>query len=538
MTKLAAMPATERVTILLADEDSLRRDGLSAVLAGTDQLSVVGGVPDGELALAEIRQNRPDIAVVDLNLPKIHGIELIRRVRAEGLRTRIVILAGTTDDEIVREVVRAGGDGYLLKNGPARHLLDAISYVQDGGQYFSPQLGRDGRDRHLLEEPPRFRESGGGASDEDFSAPENGFTERRSPRNRSVRVRKERRVSDSRPLRERIRENASGSELSDRDYEIMSMMADGIRPILDRLDEIDNRVSQMEDGESPLPASPRGWLNHEIAETLGESGAPTRNASLAELERSLPLMIEDAVTKRFNQMAGQLQQNIEETHVRTLETFVKNIQVKLVQRVSALEQDMSQQAEAMLQLREYSQRTEDNLSRLISGVDRLAQDLPRRIATPGMELATIPSAYAGGEERQAADPQPQPPLRPRRQRAQSRRPQTVLAVLGAIAVLALLVWGVARLASRPAGPAPQAASVVTAGGKKVALPANADIRTKLQAAQQYTDSKDYASAEDIYKQIVADDPNNAEAWKGLASVLYREDKVDESAAAIEHIPKN
>lgn len=146
-----------RVTILLADEDALRRDGLAAVLSGTQNFEIMGGVPDGEAALEEIRRLRPDVAVVDLNLPKVHGIELVRRVRAEILGTKVLILAGTADDEIIREVVRAGGDGYLLKFGPARHLIDAISYVRDGGQYFSPQLGRDGRSRHLLKSPRELR---------------------------------------------------------------------------------------------------------------------------------------------------------------------------------------------------------------------------------------------------------------------------------------------------------------------------------------------------------------------------------------------
>jgi DNA repair exonuclease SbcCD ATPase subunit len=181
----------------------------------------------------------------------------------------------------------------------------------------------------------------------------------------------------------------AGSELNDRDYEIMSMMADGIRPILDRLDEIDNRVAQMEDGDAPVPSNPRGWLTHELADSFsdpkGESLSVSRTAG--ELEARLPEMIEEAVTRRFNQMADKLQQEIEETHVRTLETFVKNIQVKLVQRVSALEQDMSKQAEAMHQLREYSQRTEDNLSRLISGVDKLAHELPKRLAAAQQESA-------------------------------------------------------------------------------------------------------------------------------------------------------
>src|SRR5579871_6039321 len=149
------MVASEKITILLADEDALRRDGLAAVLHGSSQYEIVAQCPDGEAALDQIRKLRPEVAVIDLNLPGVHGIELVRRIRGEALGTKIVILSGTPDDEIVREVVRAGGDAYLLKNGPARHLIDAISYVRDGGQYFSPQLRRDGRDRHLLEEPPR-----------------------------------------------------------------------------------------------------------------------------------------------------------------------------------------------------------------------------------------------------------------------------------------------------------------------------------------------------------------------------------------------
>ena len=149
------MGATGKITILLADEDALRRDGLAAVLNGNSSFEVVAGVADGEAASSQIRAQSPDVAVVDLNLPKVHGIELVRRIRAEELRTKVVIVASTDDGEIVREVVRAGADGYLLKNGPARHLIDAISYVRDGGQSISPQLNRDGRDRHLLQEPAR-----------------------------------------------------------------------------------------------------------------------------------------------------------------------------------------------------------------------------------------------------------------------------------------------------------------------------------------------------------------------------------------------
>jgi DNA-binding NarL/FixJ family response regulator len=547
------MPSTSRVTILLADEDALRRDGLSAVLAGNENFEVVARVPDGEAALESIRDRRPDIAIVDLNLPRLHGIELIRRVRSEQLRTRIVVLAGTTDDEIIREVVRAGGDGYLLKNGPARHLIDAISYVRDGGQYFSPQLHRDGRDRHLLEEPPRSPAADLGDTQADPEGRDGGESEpvdrpRRSPSSRPRR--NGRRSNDPQQFREKIRAQSGASQLDDRDYEIMSMMADGIRPILDRLDEIDNRVAQMEEGDEPVPANPRGWLTRQLADTLndgpGSDIALSRTAG--ELEARLPEMIEEAVTRRFNQMAGKLQQEIEESHVRTLETFVKNIQVKLVQRVSALEQDMSKQAEAMHQLREYSQRTEDNLSRLISGVDKLAQELPKRLAAAQQEKAEFDRRTAEAPAPETPRPSASTPL-PRKPRVAPRNvpdapphsnriPKIFWSLVAGFLLVGLLAWGAAKFASSRSSSPSTTPAAATGSGKPAPPAASADTKTKLLAAQQYSDRKDYALAEDIYKQVVAAEPDNVEALKGLASVLYREDKVDESAAILDRIPKN
>jgi DNA-binding NarL/FixJ family response regulator/TolA-binding protein len=557
------MVASEKITILLADEDALRRDGLAAVLQGASQFEVVAQCPDGETAIDQIRRLRPDVAVIDLNLPRVHGIELVRRVRSEALATKVVILSGTADDEIVREVVRAGGDGYLLKNGPARHLIDAISYVRDGGQYFSPQLRRDGRDRHLLEETPRVvtervvseravprsaapgrtpRETDEGADEEEDS--DEGESEQRSALDsrgkdsrsgkgrRAVNRSGNRRTSDPQRLRERLREDSDTGNLDERDYEILSLMADGIKPILDRLDEIEGRVGEMETGEAPVPSNVRGWLNTQMTDTFQDSRSGPRDVSLArsvgDLEARLPQLIEEAVTNRFHNMASKLQQEIEETHVRTLETFVKNIQVKLVQRVSALETDMSKQAEAMNQLREYSQRTEDNLSRLITGVDKLAQELPRRLAAAAAESSSEPVTET-----------PKPKVK----RKSSRSNPVKWFWIG---VLVLIVggYGVTKLSQRVGSVSPTATSAANAAGSATpppslsAPPAGADTKTKLQAASQYTDRKDYSTAEDIYKQVLKSEPNNVDALKGLASVLYREDKIDESTAILDKIPRN
>ncbi len=572
-----ADPITDRdkITILLADEDALRRDGLAAVLGGTAHFQIVAQCPEGESALEKIRSVRPHVAVVDLNLPRIHGIELIRRVRAEAPGTRIIIMSGTTDDEIIREVVRAGGDGYLLKNGPARHLVDAISYVRDGGQYFSPQLRRDGLDRHLLEEPPRTPVHGvpparpapanglpaagsvterlaRSASDlrgsrDDDHYPDADFEEdepgdRPAARSASRPLRDLRGGRSRRPvrrpaepprLRERLREETDGN-LGDRDYEILNMMAEGIKPILDRLEEIEGRVIGMETGDVPVPSDVRGWLDNQMEDTF-HGGAPygARPGGMAigrtvqDLEARLPKLIEEAVTTRFQQMAGKLQEEIEDTHIRTLETFVKNIQVKLVARVSALETDMGKQAEAVQQLREYSQRTEDNLGRLISGVDRLAQELPMRLALPA------PGAVPG------EDGYPAQAARPSRRRSGNLPVKIFWACMIAVVIAGGIMYNMRRTSRQAAlqtpKPAPTSSETLT---KPAELSAGSDTTTKLQAAQEYADRKDYATAEDIYKQILKAEPANVDAMKALASVLYREDKIEESAAILEKLPKN
>jgi DNA-binding NarL/FixJ family response regulator/TolA-binding protein len=536
------MVSPDKITILLADEDALRRDGLAAVLRGNPNFEVIAQCPDGETAMNQIRQLRPDVAVVDLNLPKFHGIELIRRVRGEVLETKIVVLSGSTEDDIIREVVRAGGDAYLLKNGPARHLIDAISYVRDGGQYFSPQLRRDGLDRHLLEEKPHYATADRGENNkgrdeydgEGPAAPRAAREARPAERSRRSPATAARRPGAPQRLRERLREDSRTENLAERDYEILDMMAEGIRPILDRLDEIENRVVEMETGEAPVPGNVRGWLNNQIADTFQDSRSPRSDVAPGrtpnDLEARLPQLIEEAVTSRFHNMASKLQQEIEETHVRTLETFVRNIQVKLVQRVSVLETDMSKQAEAMHQLREYSQRTEDNLSRLISGVDKLAQELPKRLAAP--EGAPLP----------AAEPKPG-----RRKSSRGFSPKIFWIAVVAIVIIVVTVFQLPKLftgskSAASSGAANASASSgspadASAASKLVALPAGADTKTKLQAAGEYTERKDYSMAEDIYKQVLKAEPNNVDAMKALASVLYREDKIEESAAILDKLPK-
>jgi DNA-binding NarL/FixJ family response regulator len=133
----------------LADDHSIVREGLAAFCDARPELHIAGQCSDGMAAVEMIRSVVPDFAIIDLHMPKLHGLEVIRKVREANCPCKLVVLSISRDEKMVLEALRAGANGYLLKDGPARHLLDAITYIQDGGVYISPLLRRE----YLLEAP-------------------------------------------------------------------------------------------------------------------------------------------------------------------------------------------------------------------------------------------------------------------------------------------------------------------------------------------------------------------------------------------------
>jgi len=126
-------------TVVLADDHAIVREGFAA-LCEVNGMRVVGQCADGPSAVEMVLATQPDFAILDLHMPGCTGIEVIRKLRAAGCPSKIMILSISREDKPVIEALRAGADAYLLKDGPARHLLDAIGYVRDGGQYVSPLL--------------------------------------------------------------------------------------------------------------------------------------------------------------------------------------------------------------------------------------------------------------------------------------------------------------------------------------------------------------------------------------------------------------
>lgn len=126
-------------TVVLADDHAIVREGFAA-LCEVNGMRVLGQCSDGPAAVELILSKQPDFVILDLHMPGMTGIEVIRRLRISGCVSKLMILSISRDDKPVIEALRAGADAYLLKDGPARHLLEAISYVRDGGQYVSPLL--------------------------------------------------------------------------------------------------------------------------------------------------------------------------------------------------------------------------------------------------------------------------------------------------------------------------------------------------------------------------------------------------------------
>jgi DNA-binding NarL/FixJ family response regulator len=133
------MQELQPTTVVLADDHAIVREGFAA-LCVANGIRVLAECADGPSAVETVSALHPDFAILDLHMPGMTGIEVVRKLRAAGCPSKMIILSISRDEGTVLEALRAGADGYLLKDGPARHLVDAMSFVRDGGVYLSPLL--------------------------------------------------------------------------------------------------------------------------------------------------------------------------------------------------------------------------------------------------------------------------------------------------------------------------------------------------------------------------------------------------------------
>jgi DNA-binding NarL/FixJ family response regulator len=130
-----------RTTLLIADDHAVVAQALAQMLARA--YDVVAIVNDGVEVMEAARRLRPDVIVSDLSMPGLSGLDALRRLKAEGVRTRVIFLTMYDDPALAAEAMRAGASGYLLKQAAGEELLAAIRDVLAGRVYVSPQLAGD-----------------------------------------------------------------------------------------------------------------------------------------------------------------------------------------------------------------------------------------------------------------------------------------------------------------------------------------------------------------------------------------------------------
>ncbi len=132
----------EPLRIVVADDHPVYRDGLALLLGSVAGLEVVGTAADGAAAVAVVREQLPDVVVMDVQMPVLDGIEATRRIAAEVPSAGVVVLTMSEDDGTVFAAVRAGARGYLLKGADQEEVVRAITTVASGGAVFGAALAR------------------------------------------------------------------------------------------------------------------------------------------------------------------------------------------------------------------------------------------------------------------------------------------------------------------------------------------------------------------------------------------------------------
>lgn len=128
--------------ILLYEDNTDLREGLTALLADAQGFELCGAFPDCDQVLEHIVALRPDVVIMDIEMPGIGGIEGVRRVKTNHPRTQVLVLTVFDEDDQVFDAVLAGADGYLLKDIPPARLLESLQEVATGGVPMSPVIAR------------------------------------------------------------------------------------------------------------------------------------------------------------------------------------------------------------------------------------------------------------------------------------------------------------------------------------------------------------------------------------------------------------
>lgn len=149
----------DKIKVLIVDDHPLFRQGLRQTVEGDGRFELAGEAGDGETALRLIQELRPDVAVLDVNIPALSGLEVARAVQGRKLPTRIVILTMYKEEETFNMALDIGVNGFVLKENAVEDILSALCSVAQGEHYLSPSISgylvrRRGRSESLAARKP------------------------------------------------------------------------------------------------------------------------------------------------------------------------------------------------------------------------------------------------------------------------------------------------------------------------------------------------------------------------------------------------
>ena len=128
------------ISIVLADDHALVRDGIRALLEEESNLKVIGEVSNGNEAITMVKEKQPDILIIDIRMPEMGGIEAVEKLNSKKTNTKCIILSMHDSEEYILKSVKAGANGYLLKDTDKNEFIKAIRTVEEGGKYFSGDI--------------------------------------------------------------------------------------------------------------------------------------------------------------------------------------------------------------------------------------------------------------------------------------------------------------------------------------------------------------------------------------------------------------
>jgi DNA-binding NarL/FixJ family response regulator len=130
-------------SVLIADDHGIVREGLRRLLEREPDMVVCGEAADGEDLLEQIEAHQPEVVILDISMPKLGGLETLERIRRRFPAVKAILLSVHGDPPLVQSAVALGADGYLLKNGPAADVIEAVRAVVKGGSFFSPPIAKE-----------------------------------------------------------------------------------------------------------------------------------------------------------------------------------------------------------------------------------------------------------------------------------------------------------------------------------------------------------------------------------------------------------